>query len=97
MATTREGSPNVLMEALACGLPCVATPVGGIPDVLSERGGVLSPATPRDMANAITSVLSRRWNRSDVRAVAACRGWDDVASECCDALRAAVAMTRAHT
>ncbi|MBK9072032.1 MAG: glycosyltransferase family 4 protein [Myxococcales bacterium] len=32
-----EGMPRVLLEAMAVGLPCIATPVGGVPEVLGEE------------------------------------------------------------
>jgi teichuronic acid biosynthesis glycosyltransferase TuaC len=38
-----EGLPTVLVEAGAAGLPVLATPVGGIPDLLAEDRGVLVP------------------------------------------------------
>jgi len=36
-----EGTPNVLMEAIACNTVCIATDVGGIPDLLSEDIGIM--------------------------------------------------------
>lgn len=58
-----EGYPNVLMEALACGLPVIASRVGGIPEIInSEDIGILVP--PRDpvmLAEAIISAMERKW------------------------------------
>ncbi len=45
LSSAREGQPNVILEALACGLPVCATRVGGIPHLLDGGDcGLLSPA-----------------------------------------------------
>jgi len=47
LASVAEGMPRVLLEAMAAGVPCVATQVGGIPEVINgEAVGFLVP--PRD-------------------------------------------------
>lgn len=45
LSSLREGQPNVILEAMACGLPVCATAVGGIPRLVEENvDGLLSPA-----------------------------------------------------
>jgi glycosyltransferase involved in cell wall biosynthesis len=45
----RDGVPNVLVEAMACGVPVVTTPVGGIPELVTDGdNGLLAP--PHDAA-----------------------------------------------
>lgn len=45
LSSAREGQPNVVLEAMACGLPVCATSVGGIPRLVNENvNGLLSPA-----------------------------------------------------
>jgi glycosyltransferase involved in cell wall biosynthesis len=54
-----EGSPNVLLEAMAANLPIVATAVGGVPEIVeSDESALLVPANdPQAMAAAIARVL----------------------------------------
>ncbi len=54
-----EGLGLVLLEAMACGTPCVASLVGGIPEILDDTCGTLVPAEdPRALATAIADVLA---------------------------------------
>lgn len=58
LSSVWEGQPLVVQEALAAGLPVVATRVGGVPDLTGEDGALLVP--PGDtaaLAGAVTSVL----------------------------------------
>lgn len=43
-----ENMPVVILEALACGIPVVATRVGGIPEMVDETNGILVPAGDED-------------------------------------------------
>lgn len=54
-----EGVPNVLLEASACGTPCVASRVGGIPEI-THRGSIqlVPPDDPLALARAIRETLS---------------------------------------
>jgi teichuronic acid biosynthesis glycosyltransferase TuaC len=72
-----EGMPNVVREALACGRPVVATPVGDVPHLLSADAGLLVPPTnPAALADAIATVLARRWDPAKIRALVGDMTWE---------------------
>lgn len=58
LASDTEGLSNAILEAQACGLPVVATQVGGNPDIVDDDCGALVPARDPDaMAEAISALL----------------------------------------
>lgn len=84
-----EGYPNVVVEALACGRPVVATDVGGTREIVNPENGLLIPR--KDVVAlqaALRQALDRRWDHAAI-AAAMQRSWDDVAKETlavCEAL-----------
>jgi glycosyltransferase involved in cell wall biosynthesis len=67
----REAFPTTIIEAMAAGVPVVATATGGIPEIISDRRlGVLIPAPPRaeTAARAIASLIEQPGLRRDIAA-----------------------------
>ncbi len=58
----RDGIPNVIVEAMACGVPVVATDVSGIPELVrdQETGLLVPPRDPNALAGAIQRLLQDR-------------------------------------
>ena len=73
-----EGFALVILEAMASGLPIVATRVGGLPDIVKERrnGFLVEPRSPMEIAEKILLLsadgeLRRRFSRNNKRKVKA--------------------------
>ena len=73
-----EGTPNVILEALACGRRVVATAVGGIPDLLTRPElGVLVPAhDPDALGAALARELAAPYDPAEVARLGARGGWE---------------------
>jgi glycosyltransferase involved in cell wall biosynthesis len=87
LATAHEGCPNVVLEALACGTPVVATPVGSIPELLGPETGILVERDVQAIAAGIDNALARGWDRDAIHGV---RTWRAVGAEVAEELRAAL-------
>jgi glycosyltransferase involved in cell wall biosynthesis len=60
LPSREEGQGVAMLEALASGTPCIASGVGGIPDVLSpEWGALVPPDDPQALASAAQEILDR--------------------------------------
>jgi glycosyltransferase involved in cell wall biosynthesis len=59
-----EGFPNIIGEAMASGVPCVATNVGDTASIVAETGLVVPPRDARALASAIEAMIGGRVDRS---------------------------------
>ncbi|MBI3563143.1 MAG: glycosyltransferase family 4 protein [Gammaproteobacteria bacterium] len=84
LPSRNEGMPNVVYEALACGIPVIATKVGDLHDIItSEQHGILvAPNDPTGLSRAIDQALATSWDKGFIRKHAEQFDWDKTISLC---------------
>jgi glycosyltransferase involved in cell wall biosynthesis len=89
-----EGCPNVVLEALSCGRPIVASNVGALPELVDPRCGILIPPhNVEALADGMRTALQHTWDEAEIVRLHR-RTWDDVADEIYEVCEAVVCHRR---
>ena len=79
LPSIHEGLPNALLEAMAMGLPCIATDVGGVRELLSDVG--LGSVVPARSSGALYRELDRYMADPGLRRSTGERAWEKIKAE----------------
>jgi len=92
LGSWREGCPNVVLEALACGRPVAATNVGAVPDILPQGpcGRIVPIRDAAALGEAVRELLANPAEPDRVRRLSGVRSWEQVARGVYEVLRSAV-------
>jgi len=70
LPSKNEGLPNVIIEALLCGVPVVASKVGEIPFIINEQnknGFIVEPNSVESLVDKLSQALKKNWDRESLR------------------------------
>lgn len=97
LSTRNEGWANVLLEAMACGLPVVATDVGGNAEVVCREDlGTIVPFDDHEsLLAALRRALRLEWDRAAIRRYAQQNDWQERVRALLDEFRALYASATA--
>lgn len=83
-----EGHPNVMMEALACGTPVVASAVGSVPDFIGpETGLTIHPQDVEELSTKLLQCINTNYNRETIRNRIVEYSWKNCAQKYVEELR----------
>ncbi len=96
LPSLNEGTPNVVIEALASGRPVVASRVGAVPEFVREgsSGLLVQPGDAVQLAEALEHALGRSWPERDMADSVAQYSWQHIAQANAVVLRAAAGCSR---
>ncbi len=78
LASHREGWPNVVMEALACGKPCVVTKDAAGEFITKDLGFITDYS---NLSNIIVEALNHKWNEKKIVSFARQNSWEQTAKK----------------
>ena len=67
LTSLNEGLGRVMVEAMAAGVPVVATAVGGVPEILGGAGVLVPPREPDALAGAILNILKHERFKTELK------------------------------
>lgn len=93
LPSIREGFPNVVLEALFSGRPVVASDTGGIPEMVTEKNGLLvEPMNAVALAEALGTALNKEWDPKSILDSVSHLSWERAAETYLRSLEDAISV-----
>ncbi|VAW63509.1 hypothetical protein MNBD_GAMMA11-1144 [hydrothermal vent metagenome] len=75
-----EGCPNVILEALGCGRPVIASRVGAIPDIVTQKSGILfTPEDVSELSCSLEKAINTDWSAEEISRSVEKYSWEHAA------------------